>query len=293
MVYILTILHYFLAAVVDGLDKFLISKRKIFPASYTFWTIVTGVVVLVAWPFVYQGLKAESIGLDLASGALFSLVLYVFFKAIAQGEVSRVVPFVFGLAPVFDIIIGLVTARNQLDLKELAAMFLLLPGAILISYNKGFWGKHVATKILSAFLWSAYFALWQYAAQNGNTLNHFMWNRVGAVGVLILALAVPVFRKNALKHQHIENKKNTAGLFLFKQAIGGTNLIFFSWLLVVGKIPVINALQGLRYAFLFLGALFLSKKMKHILHEDTGQGIIWQKLGALALIFLGTLFLFL
>lgn len=293
MVYILTIFHYFLAAVVDGLDKFLISKRKILPVSYTFWTVVTGLAVVLIWPWVYEGLAVKSIAIDLFSGVFFSLAIYVFFKAISQGEVSRVIPFIFGLAPIFDILISLITGRNPLSLNEVAAISLLIPGALLISYNRGFLGKHVAIKILAAFLWSAYFAFWQYAAQNGVTLNHFMWNRIGAGGILILLLLVPVFRKAAFKHQHIQNKPGTAGLFLFKQAIGGANLIFLSWLLVAGKISVINSLQGFRYAFLFFGVLILSKHMRHILKEDVNRHVIFQKLGALALIFLGTVFLFL
>lgn len=292
MIYLFTIFHYFLAAVVDGLDKFLISKRKILPVSYTFWTVVTGLVVVLAWPWVYESIAIKSIILDLLSGVLFSFAIYVFFKAISQGEVSRVVPFIFGLAPIFDILISLITGRNPLSLNEVAAISLLIPGALLISYNRGFWGKHVATKIFAAFLWSAYFAFWQYTAQEGNTLNHFMWNRIGAGGILIALLLVPVFRKAALKHQHIKNKPGTAGLFLFKQAIGGANLIFLSWLLVAGKISVINSLQGFRYAFLFIGVLFLSKHTRHILEEDINRQIVLQKLGALALIFLGTMFLF-
>ena len=72
--------------------------------------------------------------------------MYVFFKALSQGEVSRVVPFVFGLVPVFDILISLVTGRNILRINEVAAMFLLIPGALCwfrIKSDAG-WGRHVA-----------------------------------------------------------------------------------------------------------------------------------------------------
>ena len=151
MITLFTILHYFFAAVVDGLDKVLISQRKILPLSYAFWSVVTGLGVIIGWPWVYESLALGSVGLDLAAGALFSLTLYVFFKAVSQGEISRVVPFIFGLAPVFDVLIGLATGRNPLGTSEVAAIFLLVPGALLISYRKGFWGKHVVLKLFSAF----------------------------------------------------------------------------------------------------------------------------------------------
>ena len=292
MIALFTILHYFFAAVVDGLDKVLISQRKILPLSYAFWSVVTGLAVILGWPWVYESLALGSIGIDLAAGALFSLTLYVFFKAVSQGEISRVVPFIFGLAPVFDVLIGLITGKNLLSLNEVAAISLLVPGALLISYRKGFWGKHVVLKLFSAFLWSSYFAFWQFAASSGGTLNHFMWTRVGAAGILVLLLLVPVFRRAALKHQHIENKKSTAGLFLFKQALGGANLIFLSWLLVAGKISVINSLQGFRYVFLFLGALLLTHYHNRLLQEEVDKHTLRQKIAGLVLVFLGTLILF-
>ena len=127
MIYFLTIFHYFFAALVDGLDKFLISRRKILPASYAFWTVVTGLLVVLAWPWVYESIAVKSIILDVLSGVLFSLAIYVFFKAISWGEVSRVVPFIFGIAPVFDMAISFVTGRNLLSANEAAAISLLIP----------------------------------------------------------------------------------------------------------------------------------------------------------------------
>ncbi len=293
MISLLAILHYFFAAVVDGLDKFLMSKRKIQPVAYTFWSVVTGLGILVAWPWVFERISLGSIGLDLLSGALFSLALYVFLKALSEGEVSRVIPFVFGLVPVFDLLIAKVIGHNPLLAKEISAMFLLVPGALIISFRAHFWGKHVLLKVFSAFLWSANFALWQFVASQGNTFNHFMYNRVGAAAVLVLLLIIPAFKLAVFKKEPETKKKGTISLFLLKQVLGGANMIFFSWLIVAGKIPLINSLQGFRYVFLFIGALFLSKKLKHLLEEEISHKILIQKICGLFLIVLGTLVLFL
>jgi uncharacterized membrane protein len=113
----LIIFYYLVAASVDVLDKVLLTARKIRPLSYTFYTVVTGLLLLVIWPWNFEGLGALAISLDVLSGAFFSLVIYVFFKALSQGEVSRVVPFIFALVPVMDMLLAAITGRNALSLK--------------------------------------------------------------------------------------------------------------------------------------------------------------------------------
>ena len=293
MIVLLTIFQYLVQAVVDLMDKFLITARKLEPVKYTFYTVVTGLVLLVAWPWLYYALPLKNIVLCLLSGAAFSLAMYVFFKALAQGEVSRVVPFVFGLVPVFDILISILTRRNVLQVNEVAAMFLLIPGALLVSHQQGsFWLKHAGLKTLSAFLFSGYYALWQFAAQTGPVLNNLMWNRLGAALALIFFLVFAGFRKKVFATDEVKNKKGTSALFLFKQVLGGLNFVFLSFLLVLGKISVINGLQGFRYVFLLGFSLTLSKKRRHLIEEDTKRHTMTQKSFGIALIFLGTVLLF-
>lgn len=293
MIILLTIFQYLIQAVVDLTDKFLITARKLEPVKYTFYTVVTGLVLLLIWPWNYYPLSAYFIFLDLFSGALFSLAIYVFFKALSRGEVSRVVPFVFGLVPVFDILISVITGRNVLRLSEVAAMFLLIPGALLVSHQKvSGWGKHVAIKILAAFLMSCNYALWQFAAQTGPVLNNLMWNRLGAAFVLFALLILPGFRQKVFSIESVKNKAGTSLIFLFKQLLGGLNFVFFSFLLVLGKISVVNGLQGFRYVFLLLFGLFLSKRRRHLILEEDSSQILTQKSFGIALIFIGTILLF-
>jgi drug/metabolite transporter (DMT)-like permease len=293
MSYFLIIFYYFISAGVDVIDKFLLSKRKIRPLSYTFFTVVTGLILLVLWPWNFEAISAYDIGLDLLSGVLFTLAIYTFFKALSRGEVSRVVPFIFAIVPLTDILIGLLFGRNLLNIKEIAALWLLVPGAVLIVYRKqDFVGKNIALKISSAFLWSTYYALWQFAAKDGVALNHLMWNRIGAAGILLLLILVPQARKKVFLFKEIENKKQTSALFLLKQILGGLNFVYLSFLLILFKIPIVNALMGFRYLFLILAALVLSHYGKNILDENLNRRVFWQKMFAIVLIFAGTAILF-
>lgn len=294
MLIFLTIFQYLISAIVDLADKFLISTRKIHPLNYTFYTVVTGVVLCVIWPWVYVHQTIGNIGWDMLSGAIFSLAMYVFFKALSEGEVTRVITFIFALVPVFDILIGLVTGRNSLRLHEIAALCLLIPGAMLIVYKrKNFLGKHVTLKIFSAFLFSFYYSIWQFAGQHGPVLNNLLWNRVGAALALLLLLVIPVARKQIFRQEDIQKKGSTSVLFLLKQLVGGLNFVLLSYLFVIGKISIVSSLQGFRYVFIFLISLVLTKKYAFVLKEETDKHIIKQKWAAIALIGIGTAVLFL
>lgn len=288
------ILLYASFAVVDILDKFLLSKRKIQPLSYAFFTVVMGAVLLVVWPWVYEALPAKFIWLNLLSGAYFALMMYVYFKALSFGEVSRVVPVVFGLVPVFDLLIAFFVRNHHLLAYELAAMSLLIPGALLMAYYPGkkFFG-HFGLKVLAAFLISSYNWFWQYGAQVGGSLNNLMWNRIGAALALALLLAVPLARKNIFKTKDLPKKRHTGWLFIAKQFLGGINFVILSYFLATGKIPIVDGLSGFRYAFLFLFALYLSLHHRHVLDEQIDRHLIKLKFSALVLMFFGTIFLFL
>jgi uncharacterized membrane protein len=294
MLTLLTIIHYLALTVTDVLDKFLITKRKIEPVKYTFFTVVTGALLLLIWPWVYKPLPFSHILLALFSGIFFSLVFYVFFKALSEGEVSRVIPFIFGIVPVFDILISSFLGKINFTTSQVAAIFLLVPGALFIAYTKnGFSKKHLSLKILSAFLFSCYYALWQYAANQEDGLNTLLWNRLGAAAILIFLLLIPFYKKKIFATEKIQKRKHTTGLFIFKQMLGGVDFLFFSYLLTYGSIAVINSLQGVRYVFLFLASLVLSKKYRHILEEDSSKHMVTTKTIGLVLVGLGTLILFL
>ncbi len=294
MIVLLTIFQYLIQATVDLMDKFLISARKIEPVAYTFYTVVMGLLFALLWPWNFYALPFKFVLLNLFSGAFFSFAMYVFFKVLSQGEVSRVVPYIFGLVPVFDLVLAYITGRGQLTVNEIAAMSLLVPGALLISHQKGsFWGKHVALKTLSAFLFSSYYLLWQYGAQEGPVMNNLIWNRIGAATVLLSLLIFAGYRKKIIAIKNNKRKTSTSAIFLFKQVLGGANFIFLSFLFVLGKISVINALQGFRYVFLLLFTLVLSKTRKHLIAEEIGGSIFSQKSFGVIFIFIGTLLLFL
>lgn len=288
------IVLYASMAAVDVMDKFLLTKRRIEPVSYTFFTVVSGALLLFIWPGVYEAVPKKFIFFNLLSGAYFVLAMFVFFKVLAFGEVSRVVPFIFGLVPAFDVLLSASLKVEVFVPARAVALAILVCGAMLIAYHpsRG-WHRHIWLKVLAAFLFSSYNLLWQYGAQVGGSLNNLMWNRLGAAGVLVMLLIIPRFRRGVFAVRHVPKKQHTSGLFIFKQLLGGLNFVALSHFLAKSSVAVVDALSGFRYVFLFLGALALSREHIHILDEEKDKKVVKLKFTAVAIIFLGIIILFL
>ena len=68
MITLLTIFQYLIQAVVDLMDKFLITARKLEPVKYTFYTVATGALLIVLWPWNFAWISTKFILLDLFPG---------------------------------------------------------------------------------------------------------------------------------------------------------------------------------------------------------------------------------
>ena len=101
------------------------------------------------------------------------------------------------------------------------------------------------------------------------------------------------YRKKVFTFEKIPKKTSTTILFISKQLLGGIVFLMLSYLSAYLNVSIFNGLQGFRYVFLFIIALFLSHEHRHILDEEIDHHTIRQKICAIGLIVLGTFILFL
>ncbi len=84
------------------------------------------------------------------------------------------------------------------------------------------------------------------------------------------------------------------GIFIANQTAGGGATILQNWaisLAPLSYVAVINALQGVQYAFLLIFTTFISLKFPHLLKEKISKGILFQKISAILLIGAGLVML--
>lgn len=290
---IITILAYFILALVALGDKFLLAGPPN-PKIYSFYVGILGILALVLIPFV--GFSIPDIGtilLSFLAGAIFVLALFGLFQGLEHFEASRIVPAIGGLVPLFTFGLVYFFARGSLVLSawQVLSFALLLFGSVLIAFKtkKAFFSQSLKISAIAALLFALAFVLAKQVYLLLPFWTGFIWMRIGGFLAALGFLATKEVKQEIFTRQRTFEKK-TGGLFIIIQALGGGAAILQNWaiaLVPLSLLAFVNALEGTKYVFLFFLASLVSFKFPKLLEEKIEGKILVQKIAAILLIALG------
>lgn len=288
---ILTIVSYFFNAIVAIVDKFLISKKIPQPISYAFYISFLSILALflifvggLVWPTPGQFF------LSLFTGILFGLSLVFFFEALKINEASRAVPLIGSFLPIFSLFLNFIILKEKLTSFNLLSCFFLISGGFLISLrfsrSQSYFIKDWFFIILSAFLSALSFVLSKVIYLHLPFISGFIWIRIGS---FIFSLSLLLIKKTrVIIFDSLKKAEQKISLFfLSNQALSALSFIFLNMAISLKSVPLINALQGVQYVFIFLFALIISKKFPYLFQEELEKEVIFQKIIAIILIIFG------
>ncbi len=296
---IVAISAYLILAIVFLVNKYLLAGPLPNPKVFAFYVGMLGILILFIVPFTGFFIPGPfQIFLSLLAGTLFICALLWFYKALHLFEVSRVVPAIGGLIPLFSF--GLIYffsfGKETLSFLEAIVFILLVFGSVLITLEKRklITLRGLQISALAAFLFSLSFVLAKYVYLEQPFWNGFIWMRVGGfLAALFFFLIFKEVREEIFK-KNASLKIKTALIFILNQAMGAGALILQNWAIFLAPlafVPIINALQGTQYVFLLIFAILLSLKFPQILKEEISKEVIFQKLFAILLIGAGLVLL--
>ncbi len=304
----LTIISYFCSAVASVVDKILLSGPIPKPKIYAFYVGILGILALVLIPFGFQVPPLQIIFLALFAGSIWMVGMMYLFKGLRQFEASRIIPAIGGFLPLFTL--GFVhffswqakISTPLLTSWRLLSFILLISGSVLINLQKD---KHLTAKSLVLSLWTAFLLGLSFTATkivflNQSFISGIIWTRIG---VFLVALALisskevqeEIFFKKRGSHQPMFKKPKLALVFLANQAVGAISGILQGlaiYLVPLGMLAFVNALEGTKYVFVLLLIILLSLKLPKILSETLSKKVILQKIIATILIVCGLTILY-
>lgn len=278
-------------------DKYLLTGR-LKPKIFSFYVGVSGILSLVLIPFVGFVLPdSRSLFLALSAGILFLIGVLFLYKGMEKFEASRIVPAIGGLLPIFTFFLVWFFSHGEaaFSASTLLSFILLLAGSVLVTLEskKVFSFSSLKIAAIAAFLFALSFLLTKKVYLAMPFWSGFIWIRIGSFIIALTLLLSKEVRQELLASRSI-SKQKTGVAFLIVQGLGAFAAILQNWAIALAGIvflPIINALQGVQYAFLFILAILFSKKAPHIFKEKISSRVFFQKGLALLLIVAGLLFL--
>lgn len=309
---LVALVAYFLQALTAVIDKYLLDKRISHPMTYAFYVGVFGLLALFLFPFGFFLPDGLTLIISLASGFISVLAFYSFFVILQKSEASRVVPIIGGFSPIFVLIFSNFFLGESLETIEYLAFGLLISGGVLISLAIKYDGIRVqkpetfrvfVSAVLAAFLFALSFVLFKAAVFGTPFINAFIWSRLGGFSASLMFL-IPSYSRDDIftapkswflrfrsrKQEPDKKVISTGSLFAVNKIIGATGFFLLDYAISIGKVSIVNAMQGFQYALVFIIALILSKKYPDILREDFGSLAILEKVLGIILV-AGGLFL--
>ena len=279
---------YLILAIVFLVDKYLLAGPIPNPKVYAFFVGLLGIFVLILLPFVDFKIPAiEQIFLSLSAGIIFIWALFWFYRGLQLFEASRIVPAIGGLVPIFTFLLVYISSfgKEILSFWEGTAFLLLILGSVIITLEKEKFINLPSLKIsfLAAFLFSLSFVMSKYVYLAQPFWSGYIWIRIGGFLMALVFLFLPEVRRELLKTKTNLPKK-TAAIFLGNQAGGAGANVLQNWAIALAPlayVAIVNALQGVQYAFLLIFTIFLSLKLPQILKEEISKEILLQKLLAI------------
>lgn len=193
---VLSVLYAFSMAMVNMMDKFVLSRWRLKPIVLL---LILGLTGLVPAPVILavRGFSPLSWKIILTAGAaglFYVLMSALYFLAARSEEISRVVP-LFYLSPLFVSVLAWVFLGERLGVGEYAGILLLMAGAILINSRPGVLfrpGKAFRLMILAAFVLALYMTAVKQALKGSDFWTFF---------VLVFALLLSRFLPGVLKEE--------------------------------------------------------------------------------------------
>lgn len=273
-------------------DKLVLSGKPR-AKSYTFYMGLLGLVVVLVIPFINFTLPGLNIMIWVfLNAAVRVLAIYSMFIAVEKFEVSKVVPTIGAIQPIFIFVLSYFFWDSQLisGFNFLAFIF-LLTGSILISFepNRKINWWYFGITIFSSLMFSLDYIFSKKVFLTQPFLQGVVWTGLCVFLFVLLFL----FKKSTRKEifaKNIITDKRTQIVFLGTQACGGLgNFLqsFAIYLTPVAFLPIINSLRGIQYVFLFLITLFISFLFPKVLKENISFLIIAKKSFSIVLIAIG------
>jgi len=290
----------FIAIIANGLigislvwDKVLLRQPETTNlVSYVFWLGAISIFGLLLTPFGFHWPKLSICLLAFATGILHLAAVWFYYAALKRGEASQTLAVMGGFSPVATALIAIPLLRHPyLTHGNLLAFALLVIGGFVMFLSEKLNLRRILPAILLASgLFALVNVLQKVVFDNTNFVSGYVIFTVGTFAGAMLLLVPPRWRRQIFVESEKAEPRSRFWYFVNRFVSGvGSFLIFYA--IDLAHPAVVDAISGVRYAIIFLGAYGLTRLYPRWLQENFRGWTLAGKALATLLIVAGLVFL--
>ncbi|MDD5416213.1 MAG: hypothetical protein PHE48_04395 [Candidatus Daviesbacteria bacterium] len=285
-----TITAYFFNALAVLANKFLLNKTIPDPLIYIFYISLISLLAILALPFTHIP-NLEAFTQASVSTILWTAGAYFMFKALKIGQVSRVIPIIGTLIPLILLIFA--SQTYAISQTQTWAVLILTAGMIFLTMQDILQGslnkREIVFEVLSAVSFAISYIILRQAYLQLDFFSVLVWSRLILLPFILIVLLIPTLRRKIITPAGLQiNFFSKEGLvFLGGQASGAISEFLILFSISLANPALVNSLQGTQYVFLFILAIFLSKKYPAIFQEKYNILNVSSKVVGIGLIGIG------
>lgn len=277
------------------IDKFLLEKKIKNPFSMTVLSgMVSGLIGVIVWGVA--GFKLIGIiptALMFLAGLLLIFYLLPYFAAMKQEDASTIVP-MFQFIPVFTLLLSSLFLREELSLKQIAGLVVVVMSGVLISIRqvKGnlFRPRRALLYMFAAsFLYGSVGILFRYVVKNADFWTVFSYEYM-ATGIGCLLIFLFSARVRDELRQERRELRLSFGIISINNLICIIAQVSELYAISLVAVPLVNIVGSIQPLLSFIEGIGLTILLPHIIREDISRVTLLRKSAAILIMF-GGLFL--
>lgn len=281
------------------IDKSLLEGKSTLrkPLHYALYSAVLAGLAIVLLPFTHIVTSPFVLWWSVAAGVTHIAALFLFFTAMRFGEPSRVVPITGSSVPLFTVLFAVLFLGEVFTLWQFLGIALLIVGGGMLSIKrienrKGAqisWGS-LGVSLMAGVLFAVYFVVTKYiyAYANDEFLSVFMTTRImeAIIALVAIILFIGIRMPRRVKRKR-SGDANAHIIFFSNKLLAAGAFMLQTYAISLGSVSVVNALQGVQFAVVFLLAILFSRMFPRVFREEVQTGALIQKGMGIILVSIG------
>lgn len=269
-------------------DKVLLEETKSSSVvNYVFWL---GAISVFGSILAIFGMSLPSLSVILTAfgaGALHLVAIYFYYWALKAGEASHTLAIMGGFSPVATALIAIPLLHSELKGITWWGFLLLTSGGFFMFFAERIVSRNLlALVVLSAGFYGLTNVLEKIAFNHAGFIAAYVFFTLGTFAASLVLLIPPRWRREILTQSEKAQPRNRFWYFVNRVINGVGSLLIFVAISRTNP-ALVDAISGLRYAIIFAGAYWLTKRHPQWLREEFHGWTVFAKSAATAIIIAG------